>query len=129
MKHLKRIYEFVELSGLSKEILGDIKDICLELQDEGFSISKERYANNHGRSANIDCISIYKGKGYCPGNTFNYNIVKEYIERIKDYMKMNGYLTEVYIHRDEYKCKQHNQIIVCSVRLRFYYKSIKAGYR
>lgn len=63
----------------------DIKDICLELNDIGFTIKYEVFDN---------FISLYISKGVYEGDPyfkiiwhrFNYSLVKEYNDRIKEYL-------------------------------------------
>ena len=118
MKHLATFNESTN-PGFPEDILQDLKDICLELKDIGFQIKTGRYVDVYKVSKNIDCIRIYKYDKVGHYDTFNYNTVKEYIDRIKDYMKMNGYATEVCITRNENLYKSSSQITVKKVRLRF----------
>ncbi len=87
MKHIKS--KIIFESGYSYKHLPtveDIKDICLELGDIGFSIKFEVFD---------DFISLYIFKGVYVGEwyRFNYRLVKEYSDRIKEY------LGDLYIQR------------------------------
>jgi len=80
MKHIKS--KMIFESGYSYEHLPtieDIKDICLELSDIGFTIKYEVFDN---------FISLYIFKGEYQGEwyRFNYSIVKEYNDRIREYL-------------------------------------------
>lgn len=74
MKHIKnkRIFEFN-----SEDILSDIKDICLELRDDGYIIN----LGDIGPSKyNVNIIS-----NKYPGS-FEYKSISEVMERIKEYL-------------------------------------------
>lgn len=77
MRYIKLFENFNE--SISEEMIQDLKDICLELRDEGFRIqifntesSIQIYID---RPINIKCIK------------FRLDEIKEYILRIIDYLK------------------------------------------
>ncbi len=73
MKHLKKYNENIENSTIE-----DIKDILLELEDEGFKVDYSNLKDIKGE----DSISIKKdaAKG------FKYSDIKEVLLRLKDYL-------------------------------------------
>lgn len=93
MKHLKTFESNNRLS--EEEMILDIKDICLELQDEGFTINTGN--SSYNRSPYI-YLCIYKSDGdrtYSKKFIFTHEI-SEIIERIKDYVSDKG--LEIEIH-------------------------------
>ncbi len=68
MKYLKKYNESVEEKSME-----DIRDICLELEDEGFKVE---FKHEH-----FDSIRISK-----PNKTFKYEEVKEVMLHLKDYL-------------------------------------------
>lgn len=96
MKYLKTYEEniFNRLIGkkpsLSKEIIQDIKDICLELQDEGFRVFTNQLGfnslgNREGFYPNIEIFTK-------ANDNFKYTDIEDVVERLKDYMKSRGYI-------------------------------------
>lgn len=83
MKHLKS-YNESQLSNAkveAKDIVQNLKDICIELEDEGFKIFLQ------GINPHVEIhLGISKG-----GEDFKYGEVSEVVERMKDYMKQEGY--------------------------------------
>jgi hypothetical protein len=78
MKYLKT-YESVK----KHEILQNIEDICLELNDNGFSY----HLNKNYGSFNIE---IRKGTDYDPDG-FKWSEIEDVVERIKSYLIPMGY--------------------------------------
>ncbi len=76
MKHLKKYNESIE----EKKSFEDIRDICLELEDDGFDIF---YAGFYTTGATC-AIRIAK-----PSEKFLYTEVKEVLLRLKDYLGSN----------------------------------------
>ena len=102
MKHLRRFNEGLE----RKEILQDLKEICLDLTDDGFNVKFFSTRINHvefrklfGGSSDFGLI-ITLPKSIDQTHDFKYKKVSEVIERIKRYMKINKYKTYVT------KCRQ-----------------------
>lgn len=81
---------------LNKNIQQDIIDICLELQDAGFTIVK---AKNPLKEYNCHTFFIYRDAKHHLGEFFKYDEVKEVVERLRDYMNQNGYKTEIIRHK------------------------------
>lgn len=80
MKHLKHYNEEHKLKGF---IWRDLKDICLELKDEGFKVDIDRWKHN---------IDITKSQNQrFPEIDFKYSEVSEVIERLKDYLSQNNW--------------------------------------
>jgi len=82
MKLIKSFEEFsngIQLCIIPDSVVENIKDICLELQDDGFNVI-------------IDptICHIYSTNG------FKYDQVSEVIERVKDYISSEGYNITVY---------------------------------
>ncbi len=100
MKHIKS--KIIFESGYSYKHLPtveDIKDICLELSDIGFSIKFEVFD---------DFISLYIFKGVYLGEwfRFNYRLVKEYSDRIKEYLG-DLYITNSFLINGVWYHKEH----------------------
>ncbi len=74
MKYL-RLFE-------SNSVIEDVKDICLELEDMGFSIQFER----HISEPEAYDFYIFNGEFLDKWNNFNYNLISEYVDRIKEYL-------------------------------------------
>ena len=92
MKYLKT-YESVK----NHEILQNIEDICLELNDNGFSY---HINNNYGSFVDIE---IRKGTDYDP-NGFKWSEIEDVVERLKSYLIPMGYDWS-YDARDRYRRK------------------------
>src|ERR1035437_2849647 len=70
---------------IAKKIREDIKDICLELEDEGFST----ITHKAGLAGNLECLFIGIGNSRCITNKkaeFKYGEISEVIERLKEYL-------------------------------------------
>lgn len=112
MKHLKtynKIFEsnITEMPGLSDlavlpdDIKSELKDICLELQDDGFNILLREYESNYLKYDYL-IIDRLKYTQRIDGKSlhdFKKEDVMEVIERIKDYLSSVGY--NIYV--DYYK--------------------------
>lgn len=106
MKYLKT-YEniFNRLIGkkpsLSKEIIQDIRDICLELQDNGFRVFTNqlgfnRLGNREGFYPNIEIFKTRTSAHLSSSTiTFEYKDIEEVVERLKDYMKQHRCIIKV----------------------------------
>jgi|ERR1035437_391091 hypothetical protein len=96
MKHLKDRKVFEDKSQTEKDtelIIPDLKDICLELDDEGFDISFSYHetSGNPYTATYVYHVCISKNK-----TLYVYNDqVKEVCERIKDYLGDN--FIEIYV--------------------------------
>lgn len=112
MDHLKSSSELWKDIDFDNNILPDLKDICLELKDNGkfnYIISNPKYSFN-SKYSNILIHKAYRsyqtgggyypqiGGGYYPGgyDDFSYQEIAEVVERIKDFMKSHGFNTSVY---------------------------------
>jgi hypothetical protein len=86
MKYLKT-YESVK----KHEILQNIEDICLELNDNGFSyhINKNYRGRVPYESTQFD-IEIRKGTDYDPSG-FKWSEIEDVVERLKSYLIPIGY--------------------------------------
>lgn len=93
MKYLKHIFEshkgtINSLRGnavLPEEIIHELRDICLELQDEGFHVQVENLDTPNYMNYKHAIIYITKK------SPFAFNKIKEVVERIVDYMNSMGY--------------------------------------
>lgn len=102
MKHLKdrKVFEDKTQTEKATELIPDLKDICLELEDEGFDISfaSHESSGNPYTATYVYHVCIQKN------GTYRYNEqVKEVCERIKDYLGDN--YKEIYVRPtigDEY---------------------------
>ncbi len=86
MKHLHKFESFIS-PGLSLDQSEDIKDICLELSDIGYSIdiySKHIIYIRKKLEGDLDDLFV----------EFPYSDVSDAIERLKDYFKQDG----IHIH-------------------------------
>ena len=95
MKHLKYIYEMNQHS-LSDEVTTTLLEILQELRDEKFNIAMSGHdiITIMKFNYNFDAFSNEREKlSMC--NPFTYDEVSETIERIKDYMQLEGYSTKV----------------------------------
>ena len=81
MKHLKTYNESID------EIEQNLKDICLELQDDGFEVLVSTKLRNY------KLVSIRK-----PQKIFLLDSITEYKERLIDYMESEGYQCEIYVN-------------------------------
>lgn len=95
MNHIRLFNE-----GLSEnEIKQDIRDICLDITDSdiGFEMMPLNYREFNNFCDPLDCLMSSRDFGlmidYGKKSEFEYKKVREVIERIKEYMKMNGYKT------------------------------------
>lgn len=115
MKHLKtynKIFEsditemplLPDLVVLPENVKSELKDICLELQDDGFNIllREYEYKSKGTITSKYDYLIIDKLKYAQSGKSLRNFIKKdvmEVIERIKDYLSSVGY--NIYV--DYYK--------------------------
>lgn len=109
MKHLKHIFEShpygkykepiryypKDYAILPEEIIHELRDICLELTDDGFHVQVENLEINFKHTI----IYITEKK------QFTFDKIKEVIERIADYMNSMGYkcIYDNYTNLDEVK--------------------------
>lgn len=100
MNHLKKFNESNSYQHFPNiiDIINDLKDICLELSDQGFNIwvgSGYGLANpNFGKLIILDIsapVQYYDSKQ----SRIFFNKSKEVVERLKDYMNQNGYKSKV----------------------------------
>ncbi len=120
MKHLKKYNE--NINDIS---LQDIRDICLELEDEKFIIELNEGKSAAELLANAFNISIESGKE----KNFKYSEVKEVLLRLKDYLgeklifvsaliplanHVYNSFDVILFNEEEFRCKGHNQ--VCDFR-------------
>lgn len=92
---IQNFSQFLNESVDVKDIISDIKDICLELQDLGFIIKFNMKPNIAG-----DKISVYRKSHIVirkfRNKIFDSNDILEVIERLRDYMEDNGYEMKVF---------------------------------
>ena len=81
MKYLKSYNESI---SISPDIIQELKDICLELTDKHFSINIVPMGSSY--ELYISCENF---------NFFYYNEVSEVIDRIKYFLKSQGYRTTI----------------------------------
>src|ERR1035437_3484553 len=103
MKHIKT-YKIFE--NTSEDAIDVIKDICIELYDEGFTMSYE--TNPYPVTRKEDDTSIFRlyiRKMISEGasTTFNYNEVKEVVERIGDYLDNRLIGTQLFAYHSKVK--------------------------
>lgn len=91
-------FSYVELS---QEIQNNLKDICLELTDDGnFVVDISNL--NRGEDFGFTSFSLYKPRNN-KRSPFSYQEVSEVMDRIKDYMNGLGYTCNFFKDkRDEY---------------------------
>lgn len=105
MKHLKHIFEAKfgenekEFFLRSKEVIQDLKDICLELQDDGFNIIVKPVGPmpEYLQITKIISKRIEDGGESRSFLHFEWGEVSEVVERIIHYMNMNKYNCQVMI--------------------------------
>ena len=83
MKYLKHIFESTD-----KEILQDLKDICLELEDIGYWIDIEKGTE----SRIMFVVNIRKRPDFIV-----YRDIEDCIERMKYYMSLEGYKMWIWV--------------------------------
>lgn len=105
-KHIRKFNESID-QAISDEVKSDLKDICLDLSDEGFTVnikgiippSKDRIF----QGTILGSVKILKirERTFEPFRSkfheFKYSDVQEYIERIKDYLTPLGYDITIYV--------------------------------
>lgn len=98
MKHLKPYNE----TYITPNMKSEIEDICLELNDDGFTTTlvnhKSVSFNSSGNKIfkkDVSCLDIGK-RGYRI-NPFYYKEIEDVIERIKDYANSEGYQTDIHV--------------------------------
>lgn len=115
MKHIKPYDETYFNIDLPKDVLSDLKDICLELSDSGFQIDIDKKGAadpcnpfDRPKYSNVWIYLTYKearkrenrqeGEDY--SFTFTYKEIEEVVERIKDYIQSKGYQIEIYLFKN-----------------------------
>lgn len=89
MKHIKskKIFESTVISKHIHDMTEDIDDICLELKDEGFNISRVNYDGLPGKKEYRGNIVIAKvDRGDIEKFPFKYYESSEVVDRLKDYI-------------------------------------------
>ena len=112
MKYLKSYNETFSFSSveLSKDIIQNISDICIELVDIGF-------CEIETDTLEISCpyVCIQKEHSFTDNGEdsfFEYEKVEEVVERIKDYMSGCGYNTQISKLKGPYNPNvDHNRLI------------------
>lgn len=102
MKYLKKYALFEGL--LSKDEIEDIKNICLDLEDEGLSVDiKKGYPFD-----NVDYIVIYKDTEF---ETFTYSDVKDVVYRLNEYLgnKIECIMFYLYSGRSSFRWYYYNK--------------------
>lgn len=98
MKHIKpkKIFESItDDLDLPNNIKQDIRDICLEAEDNGFRINCESGITNYDSSIDRICkikkftCIYFRKKKY--NHFFKYKEIQDVMERIRDYLKSEGY--------------------------------------
>lgn len=87
MKHLKtkKIFESFSGQSIDSPVIDDIKDICLELSDDGFNIDiDDNPTILYKYQQNYDIISIVIQRN--DGGRFYYKDAKEVVDRLEDYL-------------------------------------------
>lgn len=106
MKYLKKYNESVD----TEEVINTIKDICIELEDEGFSIEIQKHLDSGTPTGGTTTLYIKKyfkqaewhssanaGKGgEC---SFSFGVVREVVERLSDYLGENVRHVEYMVRR------------------------------
>jgi hypothetical protein len=100
-------------------LIDDVKDICLELEDDGFIVSHHlahgaigiaSYDQVVNSSDTVMCLCINMAG---PGNStkdFKYSEVGEVVERLKDYLGFKFLTTKVRINNTWYMLSRNNYI-------------------
>jgi hypothetical protein len=110
MRYLKTFESLGEES-----IILDLKDMALELNDSGFNIAV--YNDPIGDTGNI-LVKIVHSKNFTMGP-----LVKEFIFRITDYMKENGYEFDSHSNFGRLHLVEDGRIILTSGEARERYPS------
>ena len=86
MKYIK-LYEDLEFDPNNfRKLRKDIKDITIELKDDGFKVQPFEVENDN-EFDNFDFfVKIYRGQSSMNKWGFTFDEVEEYIEMIKDYV-------------------------------------------
>src|ERR1035437_1390527 len=98
MKFLRKFNEVID-----NEIVEDVRDILLELQDEGFHI--EQFSGDP--AAGINYVSIKKenltlSQLITRNKSFIYGDIESVMERLRDYLGSNLFKAEAAIEGAEY---------------------------
>ena len=139
MKHLKTkiLFEKVDVYEMAE----DIKDICLEIEDEGFSISYGNYNYFRNLAGNIVITKGGKGGSVADDsllNEFKYSEVVDVVDRLKSYigdrfiaihvLRKNEKwkkITDIDISDPLYKCyyvpSQYVSTYLCGISINFKY--------
>lgn len=90
MKHIKTYKLFEDLRvPIGNHDINDLKDICLELEDEWFDIKFDHmeWNGNHAEIRIKKSGGAYSSNPYAAKEaTFNYNQVSEVVHRLEDYL-------------------------------------------
>jgi hypothetical protein len=112
MKHIKTYKIFESLlpkesvnETLSPDEISDIKDICLELEDKGYSIQFNTTPTTNG----YYIVMIEKITEYPYNDGFVYNDVEEVVDRLQDYIGMK--IMEISVLVDPKKETGYVQVI------------------
>lgn len=114
MKHLKLYNESIKIE---KEILQDLKEICLDLTDDDkfkIEFSEGETYSSFAVIINRDIKENYIPRQGMPDQIqraypeFSYDEISETIERLKDYMKSNGYSTDVRFYNMDGRVNQQH---------------------
>ena len=93
MKHLKKYNEV----ALYDNIRSNLEDICQELKDDGFAVYIT-YNNSVEKTSlvitRID-ITAFRDTGEFLYTPFKFTDIEETVERVKEYMKSEGYETNI----------------------------------
>ncbi len=113
MKHLKSIFLFNK-PELPNEVIQTIRDICLDLNDLGFKVFTNQLGFNKlgKREGFYPNITIFRDPLSTPDDQrkyyFEFDEVKEIVDRIKNYMTSNGYKVKIDKAMDEKVLKEIN---------------------
>lgn len=117
MKHLKSILEYKQdLDALAhdqinnNEIIETVKEICLELEDEGFTI-KISPSTPQYQARNEYYVTIGKFIGLTH-KSFEYNDVQEVIDRLKDYLGKHFRSTYIYSEGEDVRHRYYGNNIL-----------------
>lgn len=96
MKYLKG-YKIFESSN-DKELLEDIKDLLVDLEDQGFYVNVFKRRVDYSTTSEDILVSIYKEKRPDPNislytlGIFEYSDVEYYVNRLINFMEKNNYI-------------------------------------
>ncbi len=117
-KHLIRFSESKENKYLTvKNIVEDIKDICIELQDREFNVRVEPDNDIKIKVISLKSDEVFANRNFNfyvditkAGSIFNISEVSDVIERLVEYMESNGYKCKLKIPPPQYGSSVYREI-------------------